>query len=155
MTTRNTIFFLCLKCRIFVIIFIFCVYLLLAPAAGEPGHYGDVEEGLVGEGLHVPSHQEVVGGDQQRGPAGQLLHAEAPAPRPAPAPVHGAEPGVPGGGVHQPHGVAGVMEVEVEGDTPHHHQSEGQLHYLWREFFVHNVKLSANAHDICYAHSSS
>ena len=134
-TMRNTIILLCLKCWIFLKSFIFCVYvyLLLAPVAGDPGHNGDVEEGLVGERLHVPGHQEVVGGDQQRGPTGQLLHAEAPAPRPAPAPVHRAEPGVPGGGVHQPHGVAGVMEVEVEGDTPHHHQSEGQLHHLWRE----------------------
>ena len=132
-TNRNTIFFLCQKMEDIFNHIHFFVHLLLAPAAGEPGHNGYVEEGLVGEGLHVPGHQEVVGGDQQRGPAGQPLHAEAPAPRPALPPVHRAEPGVPGGAVHQPHGVAGVMEVQVEGNTPHHYQSEGQLHHLGSE----------------------
>ena len=33
-------------------------------------------------------------------------------------------------GVHQPDGIAGVVNVEVEGDAPHDDQSERQLQDL-------------------------
>lgn len=50
--------------------------------------------------------------------------------------IHGGEPTVPASvgvevaGVHQPDGVAGVVNVEVEGDAPHDDQPEGQLQHL-------------------------
>ena len=37
---------------------------------------------------------------------------------------------VDGGGIQEPDWVAGVVEVEVEGDAPHEDQAERELHYL-------------------------
>ena len=49
---------------------------------------------------------------------------------PPPVPPLPASVGVQLAGVHQPDGVAGVVDVEVEGDAPHDDQPERELQDL-------------------------